>query len=364
MPYSIRNNCVYKQGDDKPLKCYDNKQDALDYLRALEANVEDANKELVDKAGAMLNRQNAVDIVDASNAMANAANKLVGVLQRAGIEQIAEEAPAEEEAVDETAAEDDAPPEEEEAPEEKMVVRPTQKEVNYTPVSTKKGAACSNCRWFSATGAYGDGGAYCHLIDNWPGDIVSNGYCDRHEVIPTIDPTENPLPVVIIEQEAKAQKEYTSVIQRMKTALQQAVRPQTDTASAFIVYKGLDGKNKWFARHTNNFEDLEGDIFAEKAHDKAIARVDAHLVPPPYLTFWHLQGTEHGRAQKIIRDGHIVMAWGDFDETPFAMKCLKYYSKNRGKMKLSLGALVPKWARVHTPAAAAARTPGEPGRGG
>lgn len=49
MPYEIRENCVYKQGSDTPLKCYDNHKDALDYLRALEANVPDA-KELPETA--------------------------------------------------------------------------------------------------------------------------------------------------------------------------------------------------------------------------------------------------------------------------------------------------------------------------
>lgn len=49
MPYEIRNNCVYKQGADKPLKCYDNHQDALAYLRALEANVSDAKVTEQDK---------------------------------------------------------------------------------------------------------------------------------------------------------------------------------------------------------------------------------------------------------------------------------------------------------------------------
>ena len=44
LPYELQGNCVHKVGESKPLKCYDNKQDALKYLRALEVNVTDANK--------------------------------------------------------------------------------------------------------------------------------------------------------------------------------------------------------------------------------------------------------------------------------------------------------------------------------
>lgn len=44
MPYSIRGNCVYK-GEEK-LKCYDNREDALKYFRALQANVKDSVHEI------------------------------------------------------------------------------------------------------------------------------------------------------------------------------------------------------------------------------------------------------------------------------------------------------------------------------
>lgn len=310
---------------------------------------------VIEKAGRVLSAVNAQAILDAFNAAAGGLNKLMEVIQRAGIEQAAEEeAPADEEAV----PEEDAPPPDEEAPPEddtsdeepakKMVMRPTQAEVNYVTLSTKKGQACANCRWFSAA-QYDMPGAYCHLIDNWPEDILATGYCDRYEGKPSMEEIQpEPVPVVIVEAEAKALQEYKSLMQRFKDTLRKST-PIIDAGSSFVVYKGFDGKPKWFARYTNNFEDLEGDVFAEKAHDKTIARVEAKLVPMPYLTFWHLQGTEHGRATNIMRDGHFLMAVGDFDETPFAEKCLKYYQKNRGKIKLSLGASVPKWARARAP---------------
>lgn len=59
---------------------------------------------------------------------------------------------------------------------EKRLMRPTQAEANYMPLSAVDGKACANCRWFSV-----DGGAYCHVIENHPADVLATGMCDRHE---------------------------------------------------------------------------------------------------------------------------------------------------------------------------------------
>lgn len=233
------------------------------------------------------------------------------------------------------------------AVQEKMVMRPTQAEAGYVAVSTTKGKACANCRWFHLM----EGAPGCHLIENGPAEIVSNGYCERWEAPPDMPMEEPaPIPVTIVEPEmemGKTIEHYTSLVQRIKDAVQKSRAPQTP--DMFLVYKDAEGRPRWFARHTNNFEDLEGDVFTEKAHDKTIARVNAGLVPMPYLSLWHLQGTEHGRATWLLRDDHLVMAGGTFDETPFAEKCLRYYQKQRGQIKLSLGAFVPKWARTTSP---------------
>lgn len=81
---------------------------------------------------------------------------------------------------------------------EKMVWRPKQDEVNYTPLSSNANELCSSCRWF--TGA-NEGGPYCHLIDNFPQDIVASGRCDRWEAIPELKPNLDPLPVVIVDED-------------------------------------------------------------------------------------------------------------------------------------------------------------------
>jgi hypothetical protein len=339
MPYELRGKCVVKADTGETVKCHPTKAKALAHLRALEANVEDAtDKEMTPEQ---------------ATAIVTGYNELGKKIAEAGIPAAAksadEEKPTEETQTDKKPAmesEDDT------KAEEKMVMRPTQAEVNYVTLSTKKGAACANCRWFSANGHMGNEGAYCHLIDNWPEDILPTGYCERHEIKPDMTmPEPEPIPVVIVEAEKKAVQDYVSVAQRIKTTFSKARSLLTtdDSSASFIIYKGADGKPRWFARYTNNFEDLEGDIFTEDAHDRYIARLKQGLIPMPELRFWHLKDTGHGRATSIERDGHIVMAWGVFDETPFAEKCIKFYSKNKGRIQLSHGSLVPQWARKQDP---------------
>lgn len=274
-------------------------------------------------------------------------NALGAKIAEAGIPQAAK--PAEEEKPTEETQTDEKPPEEssedDTTAEEKMVMRPSQKESGYVALSTKKGAACANCRWFSGYNPdVGGSVGYCHIVENWPEDILPTGYCDRHEAKEIEEYEPEPIPVVIVEAEKKAIREHLSITQRIKEAALKMLNP-IDDKSSFIVYKGTDGKPRWLARYTNNFEDLEGDIFTEDAHDRYIARLKQGLIPMPELRFWHLKATKHGVATNIERDGHIVMAWGAFDETPFAEKCIQFYRTHKGRIQLSHGSLVPQWAR-------------------
>jgi hypothetical protein len=273
-------------------------------------------------------------------------NELGKVIAEAGIPAAAkpadEEKPAEETQTDEKPAQESE--DDDETAEEKMVVRFRQSEVNYVASSVKRGATCGGCRWFRKDMEYGEG---CHIVDNWPLDIVDGGYCDKHDPITLEDVTAPPMEVVIVTAEQKRK----SLKQRAMDVIDSVRQPHNPFTSAdsFFIYKGTDGKPRWFARYTNNFEDLEGDIFTEGAHDKYIARLKQGLIPMPELRFWHLKDTRHGIANSIERDGHIVMAWGVFDETPFAEKCIRFYQKNKGRIQLSHGSLVPQWARELDP---------------
>jgi hypothetical protein len=153
------------------------------------------------------------------------------------------------------------------------------------------------------------------------------------------EPTEEPKPEqepvaepVAALEPAEVKSTRKSFVQRLKDLLTPAPKDE-----AFSVVKGLDGKWHWHAIHTNNFKDLEDEILTESAHDAYIARVDMGIVPMPVLQGWHTEGTEHGEADLIWRNGHFVHSFGHFYETPTAEKAIAYYRKNAGKLKLSHG---------------------------
>ncbi len=220
----------------------------------------------------------------------------------------------------------------------------SQSEVNYVPLSATPGKACANCRWFMNDG--------CFIVECYePEPIIATGYCDRWEAspAPAADATETL--VEAIEEMAETISESVGYVEMERTpkktlaqrfrALLPKSKPRDD---AFSVFKGSDGQWHWHAVFTNNFEDLEGEILTEKAHDNYIARLDAGLVPMPVLMAWHTPGSEHGMADVVWRNDHFVHAIGHFDDTPQAEKAIAFYRKNTGKLKMSHGFTAPEWA--------------------
>lgn len=297
MPYRISEQagryCVIKEGDDSPLKCYDTRGEAQDYLAALEANVADA----------------------------------------------------------------------------KMVMRPTQTEVGYETLSTHPGEACANCRWFNSM----DGMPGCHLIENYPLDILPTGYCNRWESPPPMEAAPEPVPVVIVEEVAMMQVHEDEKAGRMisaanagalKTAwesVRNGMSALTDLLtkaglftddddekvikeqhSTFKVFKAQDGQYYWKATWSNDFKDRDGEIISSKGHARYLARIDAGLVPLPDLHYWHIPALKHGKALYIRRVERMMQAFGVFDDTPLAKVFIEHYRKNR--KKVSHGFTYPTWA--------------------
>ena len=64
---------------------------------------------------------------------------------------------------------------------EKHVVRLSQIEAQYTPLSPFDDKACANCRFFDAAN-----GGLCLIVHNYPDDILPTGYCVRHELAPAM----------------------------------------------------------------------------------------------------------------------------------------------------------------------------------
>lgn len=104
------------------------------------------------------------------------------------------------------------------------------------------------------------------------------------------------------------------------------------TASGF---KALG--SAWFAWWSNNFEDHDGEYFAEKAIDEYVRRVDVGAVPYPELWLWHTPGTKHGQAEWVGRIGHFAVAAGSFDDTPAGKAAQAHYAKAGGDYGMSHG---------------------------
>jgi len=174
--------------------------------------------------------------------------------------------------------------------EEKMNMLLMQDEAGYVPVSTVQGKACSSCRWFHPNSEYGD---ECRIVQSWPEPIVSNGYCNRHEEVPSTEP--EPLEVVIIgEMSKKTVTEdglFNRLWERIEKVLPDFLKSQPEPA--FTVQKDLNGKWRWVATYTNNFQDRDGEIISEKALDGYLERVSLGLVPMPELWVGHVKGTRH-----------------------------------------------------------------------
>lgn len=238
---------------------------------------------------------------------------------------------------------------------DKMIMRPTQAETSYVTVSTKRGTACANCRWFSK-----DDGGYCHLIENYPAEILPTGYCERHEALPDAEPVEvEPVPVVIVEAEGMMEASTGGLIEQPKKLIDvgepgpELIVPKgkgfINKAVEFVTSKLTLGSkapalpgfevqgNRWVAWWSNNLEDREGEFFPAKAIDEYIARVDMGIVPMPELWDWHIPGTRHGQADVLFRHGHFVVAGGTFDDTPQAKAAMKDYQKHPHKYAVSHG---------------------------
>lgn len=222
----------------------------------------------------------------------------------------------------------------------KAFVPVTQTEANYIPLSAVVGEACANCRWFSASEWEESGFEYearCNLIVNYPEPVLPTGRCDRWEAIPDLSANLDPLPVVIVEAEAElGGKQQPNLLEQFKAMLNgwRTKLAGDDSTGAGIKVAG----NHWLITFSNNFADREGEIFTAKAIDDYVARVDMGVVDPPQLWVWHIGAkTRIGQAEWVGRQGHFLLAAGEFDDTPEGQNAKEFYRKHAKDTGVSHG---------------------------
>jgi hypothetical protein len=115
----------------------------------------------------------------------------------------------------------------------------------------------------------------------------------------------------------------TSMVNRVKSALQRG-------NSDIIAFKVNTATRSWVGVWTNNFEDREKEIFAAKAIDDYVSRVDMGIIPTPELWVWHTPGTRLGQADYIARVGAFVVGMGKFDDNPLAEKGMNALARLKG----------------------------------
>jgi hypothetical protein len=212
---------------------------------------------------------------------------------------------------------------------EKSMARLTQAETNYTPLSVTDGQACANCRWFSQREAF----AACHIVQNFPDEILATGWCNRHEIrAPALPPD----PDVAMEER--------SLWESFKAWWQRWQPGRDPVTSSFKAYGDY-----WHGAWTNNVRDREGEWISAKAIDAYLHRVDIGMTPLPYLCVWH--GGDKARIGEATQMSAIdyngiviVSAIGTFDRTPDAQRAKDFYNRTKTPQRMSHGFVYPRAA--------------------
>lgn len=273
------------------------------------------------------------------------------------------------------------PPPAESQTEERKAYLDRQSDVDYDANGGSRlprDQACSTCRWFKERGDF-DGSRYaCQRVENYPLAIVSNGWCNKWEAIPSYVTDPEPLEVVIVEMEGdsytmtmgidKGEQPDRTVVTKVDT---KTGKSRFQLLGAKGIYNALSdlfsrkgkteeeqlpaldasgfkalGNGYWFAAFTNNFKDRDQEYLANEAHEKYVKRVQMGLVDLPELWMCHIPGTRHGKALYVDKTDHTVFAIGRFDDTPLGKLMEKaYLSAEPGSYGLSHGFRYPAWAK-------------------
>jgi len=219
----------------------------------------------------------------------------------------------------------------------KMVVRPSQDEVSYTEVSPQTGVnQCANCRWFTAQG---DGGPYCHIIDLYPLEIMATGYCDRHEVVPSVDLEPEPLPVIVVEETEREVSEpepevvkyiapdsnAEGFLKALRGKLKRGLKPDA------TVLKDAGGRRYMLIVTSNSYLDREGETISTEALKSWVDQqwiADDAFHTNNKLLFWHDERLELGDIIWADMRGPFLVELAREADSPIARKMFDYREAN------------------------------------
>lgn len=232
---------------------------------------------------------------------------------------------------------------------QKMLLRPTQAEVNYVTVSTADGQMCANCRWFFGHEEYG---AICHIIDLFPEEILPTGKCDRWEErpAPPVEPEAESEPEMEPEAEAEDAGEMESEVEtaghvHSHTTDVKAVYgiPESNIDSlgkklarlfkrealrpGISVLKDRDGRRVMLVVTSNSYVDREGETITTEALQKDVARnwiaEDVYHTDNPLL-WWHDDRLVLGEIVYADVKGPFLVELAREIDTPLSRRVFDY----------------------------------------
>lgn len=215
--------------------------------------------------------------------------------------------------------------------EEKSFQWYSQDEAEYALLSAIPGQACANCRFFSPGGEYPNDEQrdMCRIVGGGPDPILTTGWCNKWAARRRPEQEVIPVQIVEMDEETEDDDEMKSmaVTASRKVPFIKSLIAQIFRQKSFVMEADgfkVDG-NRWHAWYTNNWYDLEDEVFPVKGIDFFINRVKSGEVPYPQLWFSHIETMPHGKADFIGRVGNKVLAAGSFDDSFLAHRMKAYY---------------------------------------
>ena len=224
---------------------------------------------------------------------------------------------------------------------------PTQKEVNYLPLSATKGKACANCRWFLHFGG-------CFIVDGQPEPILPTGYCDRWEATPQPEPAPDvaeviaesvgeaveavmeAMPLMPMEMSHEHESSRAEVIidpaAPVLTQLQNRLRRQP-LKDGTQVLKDNTGRRYMFMITSNGYRDRDNANVTTRAIEDYVEKCwtdDGQFIGDNAHYIWHTKelGSISDLVFADVWSGFLVELWREKEQMPVAKAFYNYVERH------------------------------------
>lgn len=219
----------------------------------------------------------------------------------------------------------------------KMIVRYTQEEAAYTPVSMTAGEACAGCRWFVGEQA---GGPSCHIVETYPLDIEPTGYCNKYAGVENamLEQVVHVAPVPVIIQEmahgepAPETTGYIAPDSNKSNLISNALdRFKHGIKPGVNVLKDAVGRRYMLIVTSNSYEDRDKETITT---DALRADTERHWIADDIfksdnpLLFWHDDNLAIGDIVFGDVRGPFLVELAREGDTPLAHKMFDYIEQH------------------------------------